>query len=273
MDPLIITAALVGAEVTRKDTPHLPLTPQEIAEQAAEACEKGASIAHIHVRDTEGHPSQNRDLYEETILEIEKRCDMIVQVSTGGAVGMTPEERLQPVTLSPEMATLTTGSVNFGHGVFYNSHADIQQFAATLQKYQVRPEFEIFDTGMVQTALSLVKEGLVDGHLHFDFVLGVPGGIPADARHLLLMVDQLPAGATWTVAAVGRHQLPMSALGITLGGHVRVGLEDNLYYRKGELATNASLVARVNRLAKELERPIATPEEARKILHINKKRG
>lgn len=267
----MITAALVGAEVTREDTPHLPITPEEIAEQAAEVCEAGASIAHIHVRDQEGRPSQSRELYEETLNEIGKRCDIIVQVSTGGAVGMTPEERLQPVTLSPEMATLTTGTVNFGDVVFLNTPSDIRKFAAALQRYQVRPEFEIFDTGMVQTALALVKEGLVTGHLHFDFVLGVPGGIPADARNLLLLIDQLPEGATWTVAAVGRHQLPMAALGITLGGHVRVGLEDNLYYRKGELATNGSLVARIKRLAAEMERPTASPTEARRILGLDEK--
>ncbi|MFC4077319.1 3-keto-5-aminohexanoate cleavage enzyme [Salinithrix halophila] len=274
MDKLIITAALVGAEVTREDTPHLPVTPEEIAEQAAEACEAGASIAHIHVRDKEGRPSQSRELYRETIEAIQKRCGMIIQVSTGGAVGMTPEDRLQPVTLSPEMATLTTGTVNFGNGVFHNPPGEIRQFADSMQQHGVRPEFEIFDTGMISTAIALVKEGLVTGHLHFDFVMGMPGGIPADAKHLLLLVDQLPAGATWTVAGIGRNQLPMAALGVTLGGHVRVGLEDNLYYRKGELATNSQLVARVKRLAAELERPVATPDEARRILALpNKEEG
>lgn len=268
MEKLIITAALVGAEVTREDTPHLPVTPEEIGEAAAEAYEAGASIAHIHVRDGEGKPSQSRDLYEAAILEIRKRCPIIVQVSTGGAVGMSAKDRLQPVSLGPEMATLTTGTVNFGQDVFMNSLADIRRFAETMKRYKVRPEFEIFDTGMIRTAMELVRDGWVQGHLHFDFVMGVPGGMPATARHLLLLIDQLPEGATWTVAGIGRHQLPMAALGVTMGGHVRVGLEDNLYYRKGELATNAQLVARVKRIAGELDRGVATPEEARRLLDL-----
>ncbi|MDR6225483.1 BKACE family enzyme [Desmospora profundinema] len=268
MQKLIITAALVGAEVSREDTPHLPVTPKEIGEAAVKAFDAGAAIAHIHVRDADGNPSQDRELYREAIAEIRRRCDIIVQVSTGGAVDMGADERIQPVDLRPEMATLTTGTVNFGGGVFYNPPEWIRQFALRMKEQGVRPEFEIFDSGMIPTALLLVKEGLVEGHLHFDFVMGVPGGIPADPRHLLLLVDQLPPGATWTVAGVGRHQLPLSVWAITMGGHVRVGLEDNLYYRKGELATNEQLVARVSRLAGELQRPIATPDEARKILGI-----
>ncbi|PTM56785.1 3-keto-5-aminohexanoate cleavage protein [Desmospora activa] len=268
MQKLIITAALVGAELNRGDTPHLPLTPQEIGEAAAKARQAGASIAHIHVRDAKGKPTQDRMIYQEAIAEIQKRSDIIVQVSTGGAVGMSGEERLQPLELCPEMATLTTGTVNFGDGVFWNPPDLIRQFALRMKEKGVRPEFEIFDAGMIPTALRLVEEGLVEGHLHFDFVMGVPGGIPADPRHLLLLVDQLPSGATWTVAGVGRHQLPLSAWAITLGGHVRVGLEDNRYYRKGELATNEQLVARVSRLAQELQRPLATPEETRLILGI-----
>lgn len=268
MEKLIITAALVGAELNRSDSPHLPITPREIGEAAAKAREAGASIAHIHVRDEAGNPSQDREIYREAITEIQKRSDIIVQVSTGGAVGMSADERLQPLDLHPEMATLTTGTVNFGGGVFWNPPALIRQFALRIRERGVRPEFEIFDTGMMSTALRLLEEGLVEGHLHFDFVMGVPGGIPADPRHLLLLVDQLPTGATWTVAGIGRHQLPLSVWAITMGGHVRVGLEDNRFYRKGELATNEQLVARVSRLAAELQRPLATPDEARRILGI-----
>ncbi|MGF7087558.1 3-keto-5-aminohexanoate cleavage enzyme [Kroppenstedtia sanguinis] len=271
MEKLIITAALVGAEVTRQDTPYLPVTPEEIREAAAQSWEAGAAIAHIHVRDEAGRPSQRRDLYEATIREIRKRCPIIIQVSTGGAVGMTAEERLQPVSLRPEMATLTTGTVNFGEEVFMNPLAEIRRFAETMERSGVRPEFEVFDTGMLGTALRLVQEGWVTGHLHFDFVMGVPGGMPATARYLLLLIHQLPAGATWTVAAIGKHQLPMATLGITQGGHVRVGLEDNIYYRKGEWDTNAQLVARVKRLATELERDVATPEEARRLLGLKGK--
>src|SRR5690606_24225193 len=217
----------------------------------------------------DGKPSQDRELYRRAIEEIRKRCDIIIQVSTGGAVGMTAEERLQPVALRPEMATLTTGTVNFGDGVFLNPPREIEHFAKVMQEYGVRPEFEIFDVGMIRNALSLVKKGLVTGHLHFDFVMGVPGGIPATAENLLHLLRQLPEGATWTVAGVGRAQLPMAVLGIVLGGHVRVGLEDNIWYRKGQLATNAQLVARVVRIAREMDRAIATPDEARRLLGLS----
>src|SRR5699024_7037995 len=199
MEKLIITAALVGAEVTRDDTPHLPVTAEEIGDAALEAYEAGAAIAHIHVRDAEGKPTQSRERYEAAIAEIRQRCPIIIQVSTGGAVGMTADERLQPLQLRPEMATLTTGTVNFGDDVFSNPPALIRQLAMAMKRYDIRHEFEIFDSGMIPSALRLVREGLVTGHLHFDFVMGVPGGIPATAQHLLLLKEQLPPGATWTV--------------------------------------------------------------------------
>jgi 3-keto-5-aminohexanoate cleavage enzyme len=269
VNKLIITAALVGAEVTREDTPYLPVTPEEIGEAAAEAREAGASVAHIHVRDGQGNPSQDRELYRQTIEEIRKRTDIIIQVSTGGAVGMSSEERLQPLSLRPEMASFTTGTVNFGADVFMNTPEQLELFAREFERFGVHPEFEIFEVGMVANAMRLLKKGFFkDKHLHFDFVMGVPGGIPATADNLLHLVRQLPPGATWTVAGVGRHQLPMAALGVVLGGHVRVGLEDNIYYRKGELATNARLVERVVRIARELEREVATPDEARKMLGL-----
>ncbi|MBA4494022.1 3-keto-5-aminohexanoate cleavage protein [Paenactinomyces guangxiensis] len=270
MEKLIITAALVGAEVTREDTPYLPVTPVEIGEAAAEAREAGASIVHIHVRDENGAPTQDRNMYRRAIEEIEKRCDVVVQVSTGGAVGMSIEERIEPLSLRPEMASLTTGTVNFGDGVFMNTPEQLVAFAEEFERYGVRPEFEIFEVGMIANAMKLVKKGYFTGHLHFDFVMGVPGAIPATADHLLHMIKQLPEGATWSVAGIGRAQLPMAVLGIVLGGHVRVGLEDNIYYRKGELATNAQLVERVARIAGELNREIATPDETRRMLCLSK---
>lgn len=270
MEKLIITAALVGAEVTKKDTPHLPTTPEEIGEAAEAVFRAGASIVHIHVRDENGEPSQDKELYRLAIEEIEKRCDVIVQVSTGGAVGMSAEERLQPLSLRPEMATFTTGTVNFGKDVFMNTPEQLTVFAEEFERFGVRPEFEIFDVGMIANALHLVKKGFFTGHLHFDFVMGVPGAIPATAENLLHLIRQLPEEATWTVAGVGKSQLPMATLGILLGGHVRVGLEDNIYYRKGELATNQQLVERVVRVSKELGREIATPDEARHLLNLTK---
>lgn len=267
----MITVALVGAEVSQEDTPYLPITPEEIGEAAAEACAAGAAIAHIHVRDTEGKPSQSREIYRQVIDEIEKRCNIIIQVSTGGAVGMTAEERLQPVSLSPEMATLTTGTVNFSEEVFMNSPGQLEVFAEEFAKCGVKPEFEIFDVGMIENALRLIKKGYFPGHTHFDFVLGVPGAIPATAENLLHMTRQVPRESTWSVAAMGRFQLPMATLAIILGGHVRVGLEDNIYYTKGVLATNTQLVERIVRISRELQRAIATPDEARKRLGLEMK--
>jgi 3-keto-5-aminohexanoate cleavage enzyme len=269
MEKLMITVAVVGAELTRNDTPYLPITPKEIADEVVRAWEAGAAIAHIHARKDDGTPTQDRAIYREIIEQIQSRCDIIIQVSTGGAVGMTSEERLDPVQLSPEMATLTTGTVNFGREVFMNPPRDLEIFAEKMKEFGVAPEFEIFDVGMVENALNLVKKGWVEGHLHFDFVMGVPGAIPATAKNLLHLIDLIPKEATWTVAGIGRHQLPMNTLAITLGGHVRVGFEDNIYYRRGELATsNAQLVERVVRIARELNREIASPAEARKILQL-----
>ena len=269
MSKLIVTAAIVGAEVTREHTPYLPITPEEIAIEVEKVRQAGASIVHLHVRDEKGRPTQDAQVFKEAIDKIRERTDIIIQVSTGGAVGMTSAERIQPVTLSPEMATLTTGTVNFSDDVFLNKPQDIRFFASKMLEYKVRPEFEIFDVGMINNALGLVKEGLVEGHLHFDFVMGVPGGIPATIDHLVHLVNQLPSHATWSVAGVGRYQLMMAMHAIPLGGHVRVGLEDNIYYKKGVLAKgNAELVARITRIATEFGREITTPDEARKILGL-----
>ena len=267
MQKLIITAALTGAEVTREQQPALPVTPQEIAIAAEECAKAGASIVHLHAREADGTPTQDRETYRRIIAAIRERCDVIVQVSTGGAVGMTSAERLAPVTLAPEMATLSMGTVNFGDDVFMNHPADMETFLHAMQQHGVKPEFEILDTGMITTLNRWLKKGLLQGPQHVDFVLGIPGGMAGTPQALLYMVEQLPPAATWTVAGIGSAQLPLGTLAILLGGHVRVGFEDNVYYRKGELASsNAQLVARIARISEELNRPVATPAQARAIL-------
>lgn len=270
MDKLIITAAVVGAETTRRDHPKLPLAPQEIATAALEAGKAGAAVIHLHVRDRKGNPTQDREVFREVIKLIKAEADLIIQVSTGGAVGMTPEERVQPVSLKPEMATLTTGSINFGGDVFLNRPSDIEAFAKAMQEHGVKPEIEVFDTGMIENALALVRKGLLKPPLHFDLVMGVPGGITATPKNLLHLVECLPIGSIWSVAGVGRQQLQLGVMAVILGGHVRVGFEDNVYYSKGSLAeSNAQLVERIARVAGELGRNIAAPAEARKILGIS----
>lgn len=269
MEKLIITVALVGAEVTRKDTPYLPLTPREIATEAKKVRAAGASIVHLHMRDVNGYPTQDKEIFAEAIAYIRSETDLIVQVSTGGATGMTAAERVQPVTLAPEMASLSTGSVNFGEEVFLNPIPMVREFAEVCGKFRVKPEIEVFDSGMINNALRLVKEGLLIPPLHFNLVLGVPGGMPATAKNLLFLLDLLPESSTWTVSGIGRHQLEMNTLGIVLGGHVRTGFEDNIYYRKGVLAEgNAPLVERLVKIADCVERPVASPAESRRILGL-----
>lgn len=269
MEKLIITAALTGAETTKEANPALPVTPEEIIESALRCVQAGASIVHLHARNRDGSSTQDPAVYKEIIDGIRERSDVIIQVSTGGAVGMSAQERLQPVDLRPDMATLSTGSVNFGEDTFVNTMEDIRTFARAMVERGVTPEIEAFDSGMINNALTLVKEGILQLPLHFDFVLGVPGAMPGTPEALMYMRSLLPPGCTWSVAGIGRAELPLGVMAIILGGHVRVGLEDNIYYKKGQLAKgNEELVARIARLAAELGREVATPAEARKILNI-----
>jgi|SRR5579875_1503303 3-keto-5-aminohexanoate cleavage enzyme len=271
MQPVIITAAIVGAEVTREQQPRLPISPQQIIEAAVESYQAGAAIIHIHVRDEHGKASQDAALFREVVEGIRARCDVITQVSTGGAIGMSAQERLQSVECRPDMATLTTGTVNFGDGVFMNDLSLVETFARRLRDDGIVPEVEIFDVGMIDTALRLRTAGLITDPVHFDFVMGVPGGIGADPAHLVHMVRSLPPGSTWSVAGIGRHQLTLGVMALAMGGNVRVGFEDNIYYRKGVLAqSNAELVARIARIAAELDRAVATPAQAREILHLER---
>lgn len=270
MDKLIITVAVCGAEVTRQDNPHLPLTPEEIAQDVYECFLKGASIVHLHVRDKDGKPTQDVKVFEKTIQLIRAQCDIIIQISTGGALSATPAERAAPLVLAPEMASLTCGTVNFGSGVFWNPPDLIESFAQKMKELKIKPEIEVFEAGMINNALQLVKKGLLQPPLHFDFVMGVPGGITGNIRDLVYLVESIPEGSTWSVAGIGRFELPLAVAAIIMGGHVRVGFEDNIYYSKGVLAqSNAQLVERIVRIAKELGREIASPQDARRILNIH----
>jgi 3-keto-5-aminohexanoate cleavage enzyme len=270
MEKLIITAVMVGAEVTKEQNPALPVTAEEIGEEAYRCYRAGASIIHLHVRDGDGRPTQDREVFRRAIEEIKKRCDVIVQVSTGGAVGMTAEERMQPLELKPEMATLTTGTCNFGPDIFENPEGYIETFALKMKEYGIKPEIEVFERGMINNALKLVKKGILSMPLHFDFVMGVPGAITGEVRDLVYLVDSIPHGSTWTVAGIGRHETSLALAAIAMGGNVRVGFEDNIYYNRGVLAeSNAQLVERIARISRDAGREVATPDEARKILGIS----
>jgi 3-keto-5-aminohexanoate cleavage enzyme len=266
---LIITAALTGAEVTREQQPNLPITPEEIAQAAVEAYEAGAAIVHVHARLADGTPTQDRQVYGEIQRLVTEACPVIFQPSTGGAVWHTAQERLQPLELNPEMATLSTGTCNFGSDIFANPQEFMEEAARTMLERGIRPEIEVFEAGMIDNALRLVKKGLLKEPLHFNFVLGVPGAMSASVRSLAFLVDSIPPNATWTVSGIGRHETPLAVAAMAMGGHVRVGFEDNIYYRRGELATSSGqLVARIARIAHELGREVADPNEAREILGI-----
>lgn len=274
MDKLIITVAPVGAEVTKQDNPAVPYTPAEIAESALAAVEAGASIVHLHAREDDGSPSQDATRFLDIFRRIKARANPILQISTGGAVTATTEERLAPLDNRElagmlEMASFTCGTVNFGDEVFMNSPSFLTALARKLTGLGIKPGIEVFEPGMIANAMRLIKAKELQHPLHFEFVLGVPGAMPGGIRQLVFLQESLPSMGSWSVAGVGQHQLSMATMAILMGGHVRVGLEDNLFYRKGELAeSNAQLVERIVRLAHELGRPVATPDEAREILGI-----
>ena len=271
MEKLIITAAICGAEVTKKHNPNVPYTAHEIAIEAEKTYKAGASIIHLHVRKDDGTPTQDRERFKTCMEAIREICpDVIVQPSTGGAVGMSNAERLQPVDLLPEMATLDAGTCNFGgDDVFINTENTIKEFGKKMMELGVKPEIEVFDKGMVDMAIRLQKKGFIKLPMHFNFIMGVNGGIAATPRDLVFMVGSIPDGSTYTVSGIGKSEFQMAAMTIIMGGHVRVGFEDNVYIEKGILAkSNAELVERVVRLAKELGREIATPQEAREILGL-----
>ncbi|MHA2003116.1 MAG: 3-keto-5-aminohexanoate cleavage protein [Candidatus Thorarchaeota archaeon] len=272
MEKLIITVAPTGSVPRKKDTQHVPITPDEIAETAYLCEQEGASIVHVHCRDENEDPTSDYQLFKETVDKIRKRTNLIVMVSTSGIAGKSDEERAQPLKTNPELASLTTGSLNFAGRkpsvVYVNTWETITYLAETMLKLNVKPELEAFDVGFIHQGIKLVEQNLVRPPSLFQLVMGVDGGIPGTTGNLLHMTRQLPKNSIFTVAGIGRTQLSMTTLSMEAGGHVRVGLEDNLYLSKGRLATNEELVARTSRLAETLGREVATPREARVILNL-----
>jgi len=276
LDKLIISAALTGSRTSRAQTPYVPITEEEIAQQAVECWRAGAAIVHIHVRDQQGRVSCDAWRYQKvTDLVRAAGSDVIMNWSTGGGAGIvTDDDRTAPVRNAPEVASFDCGSTNFGDGVFINSPAFLDNLAREMNEHLVTPEIEIFDSGMVENARQLIADGLLQPPYWFQFVLGLRGGAPATARELTHLVDSLPPDSRWSVCAIGRNQLPMNVMAIAMGGHARTGLEDNIYYGYRQLAiSNAQLVERIARLAEELGRPIARPDEAREIIGVAARRG
>ena len=267
--PLVITVAPTGAEVTREDNPNVPYTPAELAREVERCWQEGASVCHLHIRENDGTPSARVEIWREAVQRIRDAVPVIVNVSTGGAITMDAEERLTGLEVQPEMASLTAGTTNFGEGVFFNPLPLVRRFAREMRARGIRPEVEVFDVGMVANALRLVAEGEIEAPPHFNIMMGVPGAVAALPEHLMHIVRSLPDDASWSVGGVGRFQKQMAALAIALGGHVRVGFEDNVKLSRSELATsNADFVRWVRELAQAFGRSVASPVQAREILGV-----
>lgn len=270
-DKVILTVACTGAWPKKSDTPYVPLTPQEEADEIVACCEAGASVAHIHVRDDNFNASMDFDKFAETVKLVRERCDIVINLTTSGGIGLEDEVRIRPFReLKPEMASYDCGSMNWQNNcVFENSPQFLEKLALEMNQVDVKPEIEIFDAGMVYNALYLLKKGLLKAPLHFQFVLGVPGGMTATIENLMFLVKLIPEDCTWGALGIGKAHLPIMYAALALGGNVRVGMEDNILYAKGQLAkSNVEFVERTKRIVAELGKTIATPDETRAILGL-----
>ncbi|TFH07520.1 MAG: 3-keto-5-aminohexanoate cleavage protein [Candidatus Thorarchaeota archaeon] len=272
LEKLIITVAPTGSVPTKKDTPYLPTNPDEIAETAYLCEQEGASVIHVHCRDENGLPTSEPHIFKETVDKIRKRTKLLIMVSTSGVAGKSDDERATPLDANPDLASLTTGSLNFAGRqpslVYINSWETVTFLARHMQQLKIKPELECFDIGFIHQGCKLLQQGLVETPPLFQLVMGVDGGIPGTTDNLNHMIRQLPENSVYTVAGVGRFQQSMTSLSICFGGHVRVGLEDNIYISKGQLAPNETFVAKTRNLAEVLGREVASPEDARAMLGI-----
>jgi 3-keto-5-aminohexanoate cleavage enzyme len=275
MRKVIVTVAPVGSIPTREDSPYIPITPAEIGAEARRSVEAGAAVVHLHVRDQKtGAPSADPGIFKACLEAVRAETDAVTQITTGGGattLGLSPEERLRAVLdHKPEMASLNAGSVNFGRKVFSNPAEVIELFAREMDRAGVMPEFEIYELGMIENVKKLVLEpGLIKCRTRMSLVLGVMGACPATVDNLAHMVSCLPPETSWQIIAIGRHQIPLGAVGVVMGGDVRVGMEDNLYVQQGVLAkSNAELVEKMVRIIRELGFEPASPLEAREQLGL-----
>ncbi len=272
MDRLIITAAITGSRITRDIAPHIPYTPEEIVQSSIECWNAGASIVHIHVRDPKtGLGTQDFTLFQQVVNRLREQTDLVLCLTTSGIPGrnLPTKERLIPLELEPELASFDAGSINLGKGVFSNPPDFLDEAAKRMKEKGVKPEIEIFDSGMIVTALRMQQEGKLDEPLHFQFVLGTPSGAPATHKSFLHLYEHISKKSTWSIIGIGKSHLPISMIGLTMGGHVRVGMEDNIYYDKGTLATsNAQFVERIVRITKAYGREVASPDDTRTILGL-----
>jgi len=265
----VITCALTGPIATKRDNPNLPTTPGEIAEAARGAHEAGAAVVHVHVRHADGSPTADLEIARRTVGMIEEACSGLVQLSTGVGLNVPFEEREKLVEARPRMASLNPCSMSFADGEFRNPPDGVRRLAARMQELGVKPELEIYDTGHLEVALQLADEGLVPEPLQFSIVMGIRGGMPATPSALVQLVDRLPPGAVWQAIAIGRWNLPMTAIGLAMGGNARTGMEDTVMLRRGiAVDSNAQLVERLVAVARSLEREPAEVAEVEERLAL-----
>ncbi|MDC7228459.1 MAG: 3-keto-5-aminohexanoate cleavage protein [Spirochaetales bacterium] len=270
-DKVIITVAPTGAWPSKKDNPNVPLTPSEIAADVIACWKAGASVAHLHMRDDEGLGTMDKVKFKETVERIRDNSDIVLNLTTSGDLNATEETRMAHlIELKPELASFDCGSMNWMHsGLFLNPPKFLEKLATVMKENGVKPEIEVFDAGMLYNALYYLKKGFLEAPLHFQFVLGAAGGTAATVENLVYLKSLLPEGATWSALGIGKGHLPVMLSTIALDGHVRVGMEDNVVYAKGQLAeSNSQFVERTVRLVKEANKQNATPEEARQLLGL-----
>lgn len=268
INPIVITAAINGPIGLKADHAGLPTSPEEIAEAATLAHQAGASVAHLHIRDEDGLPTADLKIAQEVLDRIAERSPVLVQLSTGVGLEVPYADRARLVELRPRMASLNPCTMSFGNGEFRNPPSEVRKLAARMMELGVKAELEIYDSGHLDVCLALLKEGLLVDPLQFSIVLGVRGGMAATPENLVQMVSRLPKGAVWQAIGIGRANLELTTIAVAMGGNARTGLEDTLYMRKGELADNPSLVARLVQVCKLLGRPVATVDETIKRLQL-----
>lgn len=272
---VIITAALTGAMTPKDSNPNIPITPEEIAEDAYNCWQAGAAIVHLHMRNDKGMGTMDKEKFKKTVDLIKERkdCDVVINCTTSGDNTATYEERMAHLPyVKPEMASFDAGSFNWmPFGIFDNSPQFLEPLGLKMKELGIKPEFEIFDSGFMNVVKYYAKKDVLEAPYHYQFVLGVLGGMEATVKNLQFLHDMLPEGATWSAFGLGKQHLPIMYATLALGGHIRVGLEDNIYYSKGKLATNVSLVERTVRVIREFGKDPATPDEAREILSIKRR--
>ena len=270
-DKLLITVAPCIPSYMLQNFVNLDLSPESIATEVYRAYNAGANIVHLHVWDEKGNPTTDLTAFRRTINLIQEKCDIIIEGSTGGVNELTPAERSVVLRTSIEMASLNPGSVNYDQGVYINTPQDIDYWAMEMHRRSIKPDIAIFEVGMIYNALRLVEKGWIAPPLLFTFVLGQIGALPATPRDLIFLAETVPSDSIWSVAGHCGHDLESSVLSINMGGHARAGFEDNPYFRPGEAAkSNAQLIERIVRIAKEIGREIASPEEARRMLCLTR---